>query len=224
MSGQTGKPASLRDIAANVLGLALLVALAALGLAYGIDAFNRSGAENGARDGGALIALNVAGVALSVPERAFRGAGGRGGTFSERVDLVVTLALGTSPPLPVTLSLVPKARARPSSVLLDSVFLQRFSDTEKKGMPGLIGKPLTGGDGYDGETVWYDPISIHPFAAKCDAPLSDKDEGRCIRTIELDSGLAAILGFAAPRLADWREMDAPLTAFLAEIGAGAPLR
>ena len=224
MSGHTAKTTATRDVLTNLMGLVLIVILLGLGVAYGLDALSRADTAKDARQTDARLPVNVAGVALDVPVSNLKSGDLPGSAFADRLDLVLTLDLGDGQTLPVDLTLVPKARARASAALLDSVYLKHFTSAETHGAPGLVGKPLAGGDGYDGETVWYDPISIDPFAAKCAAPVSEDAVGVCMRTLVLDSGLSAILGFSESALRHWRQFDPPLKRFLYAIGAGAPIR
>ena len=225
VGSRTGRMAESREVLVNLLGLVLIVALIFVGIAYGIDALSRAQDQGTTASGNqARVSVNISGVALSVPAADVRRGSGTGATFSDRVDLALTLDLAEAAPLPITMSLVPKARAQASAALLDSVFLKRFSAEEKRGAPGLVGKPLVGGDGYDGETVWYDPIGIDPFTAKCAPPLPGESSGACVRTLVLDSGLSAVLDFSEAALHHWRQFDAPLRAYLADIGAGTPVR
>lgn len=204
----------------NLLAIAIVVALVAVAAAYGIDAFGRATRHGAANASPAALKFNVSGVALTVPASWLRFPEQPNATFSDRLDLALDLDLGDGKPLPITLLLVPKARARASSALLDTVFLQHFTSDERQGVPGLIGKPLSGSEGYKAETVWYDPIRQDPFAAKCTAPVDEAGAGSCLRTLVLDSGLSAIIGFPETGLARWRQFDAPLTELFGRIGAG----
>ena len=224
MSGQSAKTTASRDVLTNLMGLVLIVVLLAIGVAYGLDALSRADTAKDTRHADVRVPVNVAGVALNVPVSNLRSGDLPGSAFADRLDLALTLDLGAGKALLVDLTLVPKARARASAALLDSVYLKRFTSAEKRGAPGLVGKPLAGGDGYDGETVWYDPINVDPFAAKCAAPVSEDVMGVCMRTLVLDSGLSAILGFSESALMHWRQFDQPLRAFLDDIGAGVPVR
>lgn len=210
------------DVLANLVGLVLIVALLAVGAAYGIDALNRKKdmQEHGEADQ-AVVTTNIAGVVIAAPSVALKNPGDLGESFQDRLDLVLPLPSTTNAEdWTIGVTLVPKTRARASSALLDTVYLKHFSAEEVGGVAGLIGKPLIGGDGYDGETVWYDPIAAKPFAAKCDAPIEGEEDSRCVRTLVLDSGLAAIVTFRAAALADWRNFDAALIGFFERIGAG----
>lgn len=221
MNNGAEKPAGLGDVMTNVLGLIVITAFVAIGLAYAIDALNRrAGTDRGTDVPVAMVPVNVSGVALSVPAPWLKYPEQLESAFADRLDLSVTLELG-SEPVSVTLTLLPKTRVRSSAALIDSVYLQHFTGDERRGAPGLIGKPLTGGEGYDGETVWYDPIRFNPFVAKCAPPLDAEKSGSCLRTLILDSGLAVIVDFPDTALKDWREFNAPLASTLTSVGAGA---
>ena len=221
MDGRADKVVSPRDAIANLAAIALAVALLAVGIAYGIDALGRNaGQADESASAKALVTVNVSGVALAVPSKWLRFGDRPESAFSDRLDLDLELDLGGKVAVPVTLTFVPKTRAKASSALLDSVYLQHFGKAERDGIPGLIGKPLNGDTGFQGETVWYDPIRVNPFVAKCAAPVGSDDAVSCLRTLALDSGLAAILGFPDTVLGLWRSFDAPLAALFEKIGAG----
>ncbi len=225
MAAREEKTANSREVLWNLSVLALIVALMAIGIAYGVDTLTRNtGDTEQSATASTLVPVNVAGVALSVPDSLLRFSNRPDADFSDRLDLVVALDLGGPAPVSASLTLLPRARTQASAILLDTVYLKHFSSKEIHGVPGLVGKPLTGGDGYDGETVWYDPIRADPFVAKCAPPLGDATEGTCIRTLVLDSGLSAILGFPQSALISWRQFDAPLLDILNRIGAGTVLR
>ncbi len=214
-----------REVLQNLIGLALIVALLAIGAGYALDAMSRHQRETaGKKAPESFVSANISGVALTLPKSALSSADQSNTDFSDRIDMKIALDLGDATPETVGLTLVPKARARASAALLDSVYLQHFSPEEKRGISGLIGKPLIGSDGYGGETVWYDPLQADPFVAKCAPPLGEESTGQCLRTLVLDSGLSAVLGFSDTALIHWRQIDTPLAAFLDRIGAGKPIR
>jgi hypothetical protein len=205
----------------NLGAIALAIGLGAVGLAYGIDGAARqmSAADRPGNAGGTLARV-VGGQELTIPTAWFRyeerGAEG----FSRQVDLSLTLPLGAEgSPVPVDVSLQPRSGVRPSSGLLDGVYLHMFQPQQIAGPPGLIGKPLRDMDGYLGETVWYDPLSAEPFVAKCIAPVAEGAASRCLRAVYLSPGLAAVYGFDASMLWAWRDFDAAMSEKLRTIGA-----
>jgi hypothetical protein len=164
------------------------------------------------------VTRTVAGKEMKIPRALLRYDEQATTGFSEQLDLRLRLPLGpegVSKVIDVTL--VPRSRARPSSILLDGVYLHQFMLTELSGPPGLIGKPLQGTDGFEGETVWYDALSPNPFVAKCEAPVPGSTTGRCLRTVFFDA-VAAVYAFDADVLANWRLFDRSAEAALAKIG------
>jgi hypothetical protein len=208
-------------IAYNLAGLALLVLLMAVGLAYLIDQANRAGGHAEPRLGdGDTVVQTIAGRELTIPNTWLRyGEQIREG-FASQVDLDVRLDLfDGEAPQRVEVSLLSATRARASSTLLDRVYLHQFADGVRDGIAGLVGKPLEPREGYAGETVWYDALSPQPFVAKCMASLEQGTPERCLRTVHLSSGLAAVISFDATALGAWKSFDTELARWLEQIGA-----
>lgn len=209
------------QLAYNLAGIALIVLLLAVGLAYLVD----QSARNAHRPLPRLhdadpITQTVAGRELHIPSAWFRYGETIKPGFVSQVDLTFALPLAESqPPTPVDVTLISRTSARASSALLDAVYLHQFADGSVGGIPGLVGKPLLAADGYADETVWYDPLSPAPFVAKCAAAPEPSRPDRCLRTIHLPNGLAAILSFDAQALVAWRQFDAELAQWLGKIGA-----
>ena len=90
---------------------------------------------------------------------------------------------------------------------------------ELSGPPGLVGKPLYGTEGYEGETVWYDALSSDPFVTKCVAPADGRGPSRCLRTVALTAGIAAVYAFDSDVLPAWRSFDPEMKKWLGQIGA-----
>ena len=209
------------QLAYNLAGIALIVVLVAVGLAYLID----QAARNAQRPLPGLldtdpITQTVAGRELHVPGAWFRYGETIKPGFVSQVDLAFALSLtADQPPTMVEATLLSRTGARASSALLDAVYLHQFADDSVGGIPGLVGKPLLAADGYAGETVWYDPLSPAPFVAKCATAPDPSRSDRCLRTILLPNGLAAVLSFDAEALIAWRQFDAELAQWLGKIGA-----
>ena len=133
------------------------------------------------------------------------------------MQLVLPLGLNGAPRT-IELTLLPRSSARPSASLLDGVYLHMFQTKELSGPHGLVGKPLRAGDGYDGETVWYDPLSADPFVAKCSAPVAPGAEARCLRAVYLAPGIASVYAFGSDVLTNWRSFDSAMRGRLEQIG------
>lgn len=205
----------------NLAGIAVLVLLLAVALAYLIDqAARTSHASVPALGDGDTISLTIGGRELDIPRGWFRYGEQMKGGFAGQADLRFVLSLDPdAEPLPVDVTLLPRSRARASSAMLDAVYLHQFADGAVGGVPGLVGKPLEAREGYAGEVVWYDPLSPGPFVAKCATAIEPGRPDQCLRTIHLQSGLAAILSFDADALPLWKQFDAELALWLGQIDA-----
>jgi hypothetical protein len=208
----------LGGIGFNLAAITLGVALSGLALAYALDGASRHhrSAEMAVAEG--TVARTIAGKELTIPRALLRYDEQAATALTEEIDLRLRLPLGprgTSRPIDVTL--IPRSKARPSSTLLDGVYLHQFTLEEVSGPPGLVGKPLLGKDGFESETVWYDALSPNPFVAKCEAAAPGGNSGRCIRTVYFDA-VAAVYAFDSDVLENWRAFDTEAEAVLKSIG------
>lgn len=205
------------SIGYNLGAIAVVTALCGLGLAYAIDAAGRHAREDGATS---KLVRTLGGKDLAIPASWFRAGADSGAGFAKQVDLVVSLPLGPDGATRrIDVTLMPRSRVRPSASLLDGVYLHEFMPEQLSGPPGLVGKPLVAREGYENETVWYDALSSSPFVAKCSAPVTDGQPGRCLRAVYLGPGIAAVYGFDDDVLGTWRTFDAQMHPLLAQIGA-----
>lgn len=205
----------------NLAGIAALVLLLAVGAAYLIDDASRaSRSAPPDRADTHTVALTISGKELTIPASWFRNGDQMQPGFSSQIDLLVLLDREDgAAPLPVDVMLLPRSRARPSSALLDGVYVHQFGEETLSGVPGLVGKPLNNASGFAGESVWYDALSPAPFVAKCLVPLTPDAEARCLRTVYLPSGIAAVYAFDASGLQSWRSFDTEMEKWLGQIGA-----
>jgi hypothetical protein len=202
----------------NLGVIALAAALGGLGLAYLIDGAERSRHAAGPTD--SVVPRTLGGATLEIPAAWMTGPVDRGAGFAKQVDLKVTLPLGPDGALrSVDVTLTQRSRVRPSASLLDGVYLHQFLPEQLSGPVGLVGKPMVASEGYADETVWYDPIAPQPFVAKCAAPIAPGQPGKCLRTVYLGSGIAAIYSFSDDVLPNWRRFDAEMHPLLDRIGA-----
>ncbi|MEO6395877.1 MAG: hypothetical protein ABIO40_08200 [Devosia sp.] len=211
------KPAP-HSVPYNLGVLALGAGLVGLALAYGIDAAVRTAPNAG--NGETVVARSLGGRELTIPISWLRAETDPTAGFAKQIDLTLTLPLGPNgAPEAIAVTLLPRSQVRPSSSLLDGVYLHQFMPEQLSGPPGLIGKPLVAEDGYADETVWYDPISSNPFVAKCIAPVSGETVSRCVRSVYLGAGVAAIYDFQIDALQGWRGFDAAIREPMGRIGA-----
>ena len=214
------RPTPHRHSVGYNLGLiTVMVGLGALGLAYAIDTAERVLATP-PEASSALVARTLGGNTLTIPADWLADAGGQQSGFVKQVDLKLMLPLGPdSAPREIDVTLTQRSRVRPSASLLDGVYLHQFQQTQLSGPVGLIGKPLQATDGFEGETVWYDPLRSNPFVAKCQAAIVPDTAANCLRTVYLGSGIAAVYAFGDDVLPNWRRFDAELHPLLDKIGA-----
>jgi len=202
----------------NLGVIALAVGLGGLGLAYLID-----GAERAKRAPAAtstLVTRALAGTTLEIPAVWMTGPDDQGNGFAKQVDLTVNLPLGPEGAMrAIDVTLTQRSRVRPSASLLDGVYLHQFLPEQLNGPMGLVGKPMAANEGYENETVWYDPLAPQPFVAKCEAPIVEGETGKCLRTVYLGTGIAAVYGFDDDILGNWKKFDAEMHPLLSQIGA-----
>lgn len=204
----------------NLAVIALCTVLVGLGLAYALDLIDNSPAPGPSLDAqGPLISKTIAGQHLVVPKQWFRFEEQLTPGFAEKIDLTFMLELAPgATPQPVNVILMPRSRARPSDRLLDSVYLHQFAQGQIDGPLGLIGKPLKAHDGFQDETVWYDPVSLNPFVAKCLPAIQTAEQSTCMRTITVSDQVAATYIFDANLLTGWKNFDPQAKRWLSRIG------
>ena len=200
----------------NLGVISLTLAVAGLALAYGIDALGRRHAEATRTSN---VSRTLGSTELIIPAALLAGdSAPAAGSFARQVDLFLNLPLGPGGAVrKIDVTLTQRSRVRPSASLLDGVY--QFMPEQLSGPAGLVGKPLSAVAGYEGETVWYDPLAASPFVAKCQAPIVAGAPGRCLRSVYLGSGLAAVYGFDEDVLGNWKRFDAALHPVLDKIGA-----
>ena len=202
----------------NLGVVAIFVAIGALAFAYVIQGAREMKAPSPGSD--VLVTRTLGANTLTIPTSWLADGGDQQAGFAKQVDLHVALPLGPEGTLrDIDVTLTQRSRVRPSASLLDGVYLHQFLPQQLSGPVGLIGKPLSPSEGYESETVWYDPITSSPFVAKCQAPLQEGTPGKCLRTVYLGSGIAAIYAFDDDVLSNWKKFDAELHPLLDRIGA-----
>ena len=208
-------------VAFHMAMITLAAGFAAVLAAYGVETWSHDDkAPLALTDAGPTVELSIAGHPVTVPA-AWLASGdlGEAGFVSE-IKLRVALPLGPeASPVAVEVTLLPRSRVRPSAALLDGVYLHQFASEQEQGPVGLVGKPLAGGGGFGGETVWYDPLSPNPFVAKCLEPATPAAPSNCVRFVYLNSGIAAVYAFDAGLLTQWQRFDGEMGKWLERMGA-----
>jgi hypothetical protein len=203
----------------NLGAIVLAVCAVALGAAYALDLARRSTIESPPASQ-EVLTRTLGGRELQIPASWFRDGTQPADGFLKEIHLRLELPLGVNGRVtPIEVMLTPRSRVRPSASLLDGVYLHQFLPDQLSGPPGLVGKPLRPEDGFQGEVVWYDALSPHPFVAKCSKPVEPTQPSQCLRTVYLGPGIAAVYAFGDEALANWRQFDAVLAPALEGIGA-----
>jgi hypothetical protein len=198
----------------------LVVVMLGLAAAYGLGALVPRQQPMGTTDADHTVTVSLVGKPLHIPTAWLRSRDHKADGFASQIALQLRLPLGHNGALsPIDITLLPLSQVRPSASLLDGVYLHQFMPNELSGPAGLVGKPLYGTEGYQDETVWYDALSQNPFVAKCMAPPEPQGAARCLRTVALTNGIAAVYGFDSDVLESWRQFDAEVLSQLGRIGA-----
>ncbi|HTJ58869.1 MAG TPA: hypothetical protein VL418_15090 [Devosiaceae bacterium] len=221
-SSAHSRPAEPHSVPFTMGAIVLIVSMVGLSATYVLTSLlPRPQWPELPRMDGPRIERTLVGKKLSIPASWLRDNAPADEGFASSVDLELTLPLGKAAALsPIEVTLLPLSQVRPSANLLDGVYLHAFMPDQLSGPSGLIGKPLDGTDGFQDETVWYDPLSPNPFVAKCSSPPAGQTgPARCLRTVGLTGGIAAVYGFSADVLDNWRQFDPELKSWLGRIGA-----
>ena len=203
----------------TIAGIALIVAMAGLGAAYGTRAYLDAAAHETVEP--ELTATHIVTIGAQpyvLPAALLADPMQRRDGFAERVDLVLALPLAQDGLSEVAITILPRGRMRTSAALLDSVYVHQFADAQLSGIAGLVGKPLESDAGTRGETVWYDPLSANPFVAKCMTPVAADTQARtCLRVMALSDRNTAVIAFDPAALGNWRRFDAGIEDALASL-------
>ena len=204
----------------NLAALALVLLLAGIGLAYWLNsAKSLSSLPLKSVFSEPFVSKALGSTELKIPQQWFSDPENIN-LDADFVDLKLIVQFTTeAKPTPIRLHLAISQNTRPSSRLLDSVYALRFKSDEIRGVRGLVGKPLKPEDGFENETVWYDPISTDPFVAKCLDLGADSAPPLCIRTVQISPSLILTYQFYADQLVHWQKFDTIMEPFLAQIGA-----
>ena len=210
---------SKKDIAFNLAMITLLIVILGISLMYLIDINSKKPDPTPSlTNQGEIIIKIIGGKKLAVPSNWFRFTDQLESEFADRVDLSFSLNLGENgKPILVNVTLQPIRAVKSSSVLLDEVYLHKFSDSQLTGPIGLIGKKLNQTKGYKDETIWYDAISSRPFVAKCIAPIASQKQQNCIRTVTLSPHISATYMFDFEVLKNWKIFDQQANIWLRNI-------
>ena len=219
---RTGSLAGQSDenLAFNLAALGLILIMAGLGTAYWLNGYAREKTQlSPSSFTPPLVSKTLAGNDLQIPKSWLTPLIQDSRKQVQAIDLSLKITLEQEmPPASFNLRISPLEMAEPSSYLLDSVYILKFSDQQIDAIKGLVGKPMRAEDGYENETVWYQPTTSTPFVAKCIDLENSESALNCLRTIRLNSSLALTYQFSQERLASWQNMDRAIMPLLQKTG------
>jgi len=204
----------------NLAALALILAMTGIGIAYWLNDYTPTVIENvPSVYEPPLVVKTLNNSTMQIPDSWLNILTQNIQENVQTIDLVLKISIAEQEePTPFNLRISEAIRAEPSTNLLDSVYVLRFSQEQIGGINGLVGKPLRAEDGYNSETIWYEPISDNPFVAKCIDLEASGTALNCLRTIRLNSQLSATYQFAQNQLEYWHMMDDAILPLMAQIG------
>lgn len=204
----------------NLAATALILLMSGLGVAYWLDASIKPEEEPEVSTYSApFVEKNLAGTKLRIPQSWLHSATQSGRENLDFVNLKLLVNFAENDELSeVNLHLTPPNTNQPSATLLDSVYALRFTQNQLSGPKGLIGKPLRAEQGFQNETVWYDPVATNPFAAKCLDLGASNTAPNCLRTVQLSPFVSVTYQFNVSQLAHWRKFDEVMEKYFDELG------
>ncbi len=207
----------------NLAATALILLMAGLGIAYWLIANAKQETKlTPSTYAPPFVQKTLAGTRIQVPEAWLNRETQSGRQDVEFLDLKLMVQFEPgAQPSELSLHLAPPGTSQPSAILLDSVYALRFTSkqlTPPPGPPGLIGKPLRAEQGFQNETVWYDPISPRPFAAKCLDLGTSNNAANCLRTVQFSPRIMVTYQFNENELVHWRKFDETMQDYLSALG------
>lgn len=189
----------------------ILLSFLGLGLVYLIDNLEEKRNTEAVQKG--EFEFTLAAKTFRVPKNWVESYYGQENAALSSLQLKVPFQLNGET-IPLTVSLLPSAKAAPSAYLLDTLYIHNFSDTPGSQAFGLVVKKLKSQNGYENENVWYDALSTNPFVAKClSEPLGESTKHNCATTILVNKRVSALVQFDGLYLGLWRELHAELAQF-----------
>ncbi len=208
----------------NLAAIALMLVLAGLAAAYWLFAQARpEKAPPASTFAPPFSGTTINGIAINMPTAWLTRTPGKSGINTQSLDANLLISFDNeNDPQRVGVHVSKADQAESSTVLLDTVYIHQFTPRQIDTVPGLVGKPLKGEEGYQDETVWFDPISTSPFVAKCTSRPATPDFPDCIHTIATGNGLAITYQFNRHLLTRWRTFDHVLQQLLKNTGLFPP--
>lgn len=204
----------------NLAAIALILIMLGLGIAYWLNAYARPQPQQTTSTfASPTVSKILAETELQIPQNWQNPQTRLNDKIIQFLDLKLFVRFTPGAELtPINLHLAPSRNGEPSSHMLDTVYSLRFTPRQAAGPMGLIGKPLKAEEGFENETVWYDPLSANPFVAKCISLGTEKPTATCLRTVQISPKMLVTYQFSADQLQYWREFDGVMEPLLTQIG------
>jgi len=207
-----------------------LAALAAACLAFDWATDGRLGlvAAAPAALGTTPVAVTLAGENLWIPANLIRFASERRPGSRDRLDLALRLPELTGQTAEtaadfltpardgrlVFITIAPAAGAMDTAGMLATIYQRYLDPTEAPGPAGLVRRTFRHDTSYAGDELYFEPGSVHPFAARCFAGRADGPLVSCLRDLPLSDKLMATIRLPYRELEHWAELAERLDAIL----------
>jgi hypothetical protein len=94
------------------------------------------------------------------------------------------------------------------------------ADPDARLANGLVRRKFLAGTAYDGEELYFEPGSVHPFAARCFPLAKGEAPASCLREVRLAKHLAVTMRFPVGALEDWRLFSDRMDSLLSDMTGG----
>ena len=208
----------------NLAAIALMLVLAGLAAAYWlIEQTPPEEAPPPSTFSPPFFRTTINGIAINIPTAWRLQTPRNSGITTQTLDANLLISFeNNGNPQRVGMHVSTAEQTQSSAALLDTVYIHQFTPRQIDTVPGLVGKPLKGEEGYQDETVWFDSLSTRPFVAKCTSRPAAPDFPDCIHTITTGNGLAVTYQFNRRLLSHWRTFDRALQQLLKNTGLFPP--
>jgi hypothetical protein len=213
-----------------------LLALAALALIYDVITGGGLGLTSAAPlpPGPEPIAIDIGGEHLAIPANWLRFADQRHGGAHPRADLALLLpsldgiTSANAPAFATTqkagrlvfISIEPGGGELDTADRIATIYQRFLEPDEKDGPDGLVRRLFRAGTPYAGEELYFEPGSVHPFAARCYPEAPGEPPIACLRDLRLGKQLIATIRLPRAALPQWRDLSARLDKMLAGLTGG----
>jgi hypothetical protein len=121
----------------------------------------------------------------------------------------------------IFVTMVPRETDLDTADRLATVYQRFLAPGDSDGPGGLVRRSFRPGSSYDGEELYFEPGTVHPFVARCYPARKGDPILTCLRDVKLGRHLMATIRFPVAALADWRRLRDGLDTIFAEISGEA---